>query len=333
MTRFRAAVIGLGQVGSRFDEEPRPAVWSHVGAYLARQDRFELAGGADPSEVNRDRFATRCPGLPTFDDAAALMRSLRPDVVSLCTPHFGRARLVETILAAHRPRLLICEKPLEVDAAQRQHLLDVCREAGVTTLVHYNRRFMPTFRLALRAMAEGRLGKLTSITVTSPNRLWSVGSHAYDALLYLAGEAPIQWQALPLPALSEGNEPAADFLCRFPSGLAGRIVTGGYKASLIFEFDILGTDGRLTILDNGKRLVFRPLLDSPQYLGYRCLGPEQVWHESPADESSFLAIIDEAADLLSGKIGVSASPAEAAAGSETLLDAVINLARQDIGSS
>ena len=240
-------MVGLGQVGSRFDEESRPGVWSHAGAYLAMTERFELAGGADIDAENRDRFTGRCPGIPVFAEARDMMRDVRPDVLSLCTPPEGRAGLAGALLDVHRPRVLICEKPLELTAAARQRLVDTCTDAGVPLLVNYNRRYAGIYRDVRKEVTGGRLGSVTSITVTAPNRLWSIGSHAVNLLLFFAGEAPAAYRILPLPALDERGEPAADLLCRFPSGAAGRVVTAGFCDMLLFEVDIVGREGRIRI--------------------------------------------------------------------------------------
>ena len=69
--RLRAVVIGLGQVGSRFDEEPgRKLPWSHVGAYLHLADRYSLAGAVEISHHNKVAFGKRCPDVPVYDSVA-----------------------------------------------------------------------------------------------------------------------------------------------------------------------------------------------------------------------------------------------------------------------
>ena len=317
--KLSAAVIGLGQVGSRFDEEPRPGVWSHAGAYMARAERFEFLGGADIDAGNRDRFAVRCPGARVYACSRDMMKQLRPDVLSLCTPPAGRAGLVGELLAVHRPRLLICEKPLERKAADRQRLVDACADAGVPLLVNYNRRYAGIYRKVREEVAAGRLGRLTSITVTAPNRLWSIGSHAVNLLLFFAGETPMACRTLPLPGLDEGGEPAADLLCRFPSGAAGRVVTAGFCDMLLIEVDIIGREGRIRIQGNGTVATFTPLENSPQFLNYRTPGEESVLYRSAATESTFETLVNEAADIIDGIGQASSTGADALAG-EAILD-------------
>lgn len=314
-----AAIVGLGQAGSLFDEEPRLSIWSHAGAYLAMPETFRLVGGADPAAESRDRFKARCLEAEVLADGRDLVMRLRPDVVSICTPAKGRARLVESLLAAHRPKVLVLEKPLEVDAGERKRLVDLCEAAGVPVVVHYNKRYSLAGQAARRAIADGRLGRLTGITVSAPNRLWSMGSHAVDLLLYLAGEVPEREAIMPLPALEEGGEPACDLLVRFPSGCAGRVVTVGFREALVFEADVFGTQGRLQLTGNGARAALRPLDPSDQFVGYRVPGPEEVLHQALPTESTFAAAITDAATVaMAGTIPVSSG--RSALDSETLLD-------------
>ena len=144
MTMLLAAVIGLGQVGSRFDEEQREAVWSHAGAYLALPAKFGLVAGADIDSGNRERFSNRAPAAALFEDGVMLMSETKPDVVSICTPPQGRADLIETLIEAHQPRALICEKPMEVTNSARNRIIAICADARVGLLVNYNRRYAST---------------------------------------------------------------------------------------------------------------------------------------------------------------------------------------------
>ena len=317
--KLSAAVIGLGQVGSRFDEEPRPGAWSHTGAYLAQSERFELLGGADIHKGNRERFAARCPDARVFADPRDMVKQVRPDVLSLCTPPEGRADLVGDLLNVHRPRILISEKPLEREPAHRHRLVDACADAGVPLLVNYNRRYAGIYRKVREEVAAGRLGRLTSITVTAPNRLWSIGSHAVNLLLFFAGETPMACRTLPLPGLDEGGEPAADLLCRFPSGAAGRVVTAGFCDMLLIEVDIIGREGRIRIQGNGAVATFMPLENSPQFLNYRTPGEESVLYRSAAGESTFETLANEAADIVDG-VGEASSTGADALASEAILD-------------
>ncbi|MSO54337.1 MAG: Gfo/Idh/MocA family oxidoreductase [Rhodospirillales bacterium] len=318
-----AAIVGLGRVGSRFDEEPGRGIWSHAGAYLT-SCRYRLMGGADLTIDNRERFAMRCPDARVFESAAKMMHDIRPDVLSICTPPKGRADLVEYLFSVHLPKVLIAEKPLEIDGVARQRLIDVCARLGVPLLVNYNRRYERVYREVREAIIAGLIGTVTSITVTAPPRLWTTGSHAIDLLLFFAQEAPDDWRVLGLPALYEDGEPAGDLICRFPSGVAGRVLTAGRRSMLVFETEVIGTEGRIRLRDVGTVVtaLHAKFINSPTYLGYRTLAEDHIFRQGSNIESTFVTLVDEAADAADLGKQPSCTGDEAAV-SENILETIV----------
>ena len=295
--KLRAAVIGLGKAGSRFDEEPRGVIWSHVGAYLALPETFELVAGVDPNEENRAQFLARCPTVGAYRQVREL-KALEIDVISIATPHDIRLEIFEEIFSRDQlPKTIVCEKPLAINAETRNRLVSLCEANGVNLLVNYNRRYTEIYRKFANMLSQKAIGDLMSITLRVPNRIWSVGSHAVDLLLYLVDEAPEEWKSLALPLLNERGEPAIDFICRFPTGAAGRVLTQATSEFLIFEVDAVGTKGRIIAHDNGKYLDFITYDKSSQYVGYfEPTRPVRII-ESSNNESTFISIVKEAAGL------------------------------------
>jgi len=295
--RLRAAVIGLGKAGSRFDEEPRGVIWSHVGAYLALPDTFELVAGVDPNEENRAQFLAQCPTVGAYRQVREL-KALEIDVFSIATPHDIRLEIFEEIFSRDQlPKSIICEKPLAINAETRNRLVSLCEANGVNLLVNYNRRYTEVYQKFESMLSQKVIGDLLSITLRVPNRVWSVGSHAVDLLLYLVGEAPEEWKSLILPRLNERGEPAIDFICRFPSGAAGRVLTQATSEFLIFEVDAVGTKGRIIAHGNGKYLDLITYDKSSKYAGYfEPTRPDRIF-ESSNNESTFIRIVKEAAEL------------------------------------
>ncbi|GJL54502.1 MAG: hypothetical protein NPIRA02_16340 [Nitrospirales bacterium] len=324
---LKAAIIGLGQVGSRFDEEPRKAIWSHAGAYLSLKEIFSLVAGVDLEVQNQEKFRTRCPLAKVYEDAVEMMTKHKPDVVSICTPPHGRARLVEKIVNAVPPSVLICEKPLERDPSERSQLLHVCKKANVGLFVNYNRRYSQLYNYAKLVMQSGSLGDILSVTVCAPNRLWSVGSHAINLLLYLVGEYPEVWHSISLPRLYEDGEPAVDFICRFPSGTAGRVLTTGFREALIFDVDLIGSNARLSIQSNGTQVFLRRFKKSLEYVGYSVEQDPELLYTVDEKESTFIEILARAADWVMNKKSAVLLDGVDALTSENLLDELMKAER------
>jgi predicted dehydrogenase len=296
--RLRAVVVGLGQAGSRFDEEPgRTTVWSHVGAYLHLADRFELCGGADLSPASLAAFRARCPDVPARATIDELIK-LGPQVASVCTPADSHAAVVLQLLACPDLRLIWCEKPLGLELAEARRVVEACRARNVLLMASFNRHWLPLWRRVKELIEQGAVGTVRSLRVAMPNRLYSIGSHAVDLALMLGGPVE-QIAALELPALVEGGEPAVTAVLRHRSGAAGMIQVTGFKPQLVVEAEVLGDDGRLWAREDQGRVVIEPFAPSPRYAGYRQLaGRREETVESLDTFSPFTAMAENAADAL-----------------------------------
>jgi predicted dehydrogenase len=79
------------------------------------------------------------------------------DLISVCTPVDLHAE--QTIAAVQAGKHVLCEKPVAVDAADAQRMLDAAEAAGVAHAICFENRFDP-LRLALRdAIDAGVLGE------------------------------------------------------------------------------------------------------------------------------------------------------------------------------
>ena len=109
--RYRAAIVGLGQVGMLFDDDPkRRRTWTHFSAYERLTDRFDLVAVCDPDAGPPGRRAPRAPRRADVRALDDLLDAEPLDVVSLCTPIALHAEQVEA--CAPQVRAIVCEKPL-----------------------------------------------------------------------------------------------------------------------------------------------------------------------------------------------------------------------------
>jgi predicted dehydrogenase len=300
--RLRAAVIGLGQVGWRFDQETgRGSVWTHIGAYLALAAEFDVVGAYDLSANARQAFAARHQSIRVFSEMRQMIEETLPDVVSICTPNAAHRMTLDAVLAAHRPRAIWCEKPLAISLADGKAMVNACERAQAILVVSHVRRWSPLWRRFKQRIESGEVGALCCLRVAMPNRFWSVGSHAADLLLWLGGPA-VAAAAMPIPALEEAGEPAVNALLSFESGATGIMQVTGGKAGLIVEAEAIGEAGRLTLREDTGTIACETFLPSTRYAGYHELGPsdvDKIAHDNKF--SPFVAIAHEIAALSSGE--------------------------------
>ena len=80
------------------------------------------------------------------------------DVVDIATPNNMHAE--QAIAAAKAGKMILCEKPLGLNAKEAEKMLKAVEKAGVANMVWYNYRRCPAVTLAKQIIDEGRLGRI-----------------------------------------------------------------------------------------------------------------------------------------------------------------------------
>ena len=257
-TTYRAAVIGLGRMGSTFDDEMKMGSsivvpYCHTPAYV-NSPRTDLVAGADPHDEQRSIYAERW-GVEghVYADYRQMLEKERPDVVSVSTSARLRAQIVEDV-ATSGAKAIWAEKPLALSLEETDRMLAVCERNSVKIAVNCARRYHPVFQTARELIEAGSIGELLQVTAYSSCYLSHNGSHAIDTMRYLVG-GHVEWvfgemvsdEAAALDDDLQGNGYMA-----FDNGVRGflRAMETGPAAS--WEFDVLGTEGRVRILFSGN---------------------------------------------------------------------------------
>ena len=148
MSTYRAAVIGLGRMGSTFDDEMTRGgslflPYCHGPAYVYSQ-RTELVAGADIHDEQRSIFGERW-GLSDdhmYSDYEEMLDREKPDIVSVCTTARIRADVVQKVARAG-VKAIWAEKPISISLAEADEMVRVCAEEGVSLAVNCARRWNP----------------------------------------------------------------------------------------------------------------------------------------------------------------------------------------------
>ncbi len=254
MRTYRAGVIGLGQVGMLYELDPytlrRYPYPSHTSCYQVHP-RTTLVAGCDVDAGKRELFRQRYPAARAYRDAQDMLRTASLDLVSVCVPTPLHATMVRAAVASG-VQLVICEKPLGSVVATAADVSELCRKAGVGLLVNYWRRFDESHQTLRRFITDGVVGQLQHLHGFYGRGLLGNGAHLINLWLWLAG--PIEWVVgVPGPAELPGDS-ARQVLLGFTSGATGSLATVSYAAYRLFETDVLGTAGRITVKNEGLDL-------------------------------------------------------------------------------
>ena len=308
MAQLRAAVIGLGRIGSTFDDEIIRGgtfflPYCHAPAY-AESPLVELAAGADPNAQQRTWFAERW-GLSeqqVYADYREMLQREKPDLVSVCTSARPRAGIIEDVARAGVPGIW-AEKPIAISLAETDALLQVCREHGTAVAVNCHRRWNALFKEIKGMLDAGEFGKLQQITVHGTFGLSSNGSHMLDTMNFLAG-SHVEWVfgEMESDAAAAGDdELQGNGYLAYANGVRG-FVRSMPSGAAFTSFDIIGEQARAYTGDDGMswRLVRRVEADierpSMRPLSNRFRGTLPVEYPFPLPnrlQASGLAIVED----------------------------------------
>jgi len=257
MAQLRAAVIGLGRIGSTFDDEIIRGgtfflPYCHAPAY-AESPLVELVAGADPNAQQRTWFAERW-GLGeahVYADYREMLARENLDLVSMCTSARPRAAIIEDTARAG-VRGIWAEKPISVSLAEADSALRVCREHGTVVAVNCHRRWNALFKEIKTMLDAGDFGTLRQINVHGTFGLSSNGSHMLDTMNFLAG-SHVEWVfgEMESDAVAAGDDdPRGNGYLAYANGVRGFIRTMPSGAAFT-SFDIIGDEARAWTGDDG----------------------------------------------------------------------------------
>jgi predicted dehydrogenase len=258
---LKVCVIGMGPIGNRH-------------AKLYRESKLaQLVGVCDllPARVEA---AAKTHGVPAFQDAAKMLATLRPDVVSVTTSGVenGSDHYRPTIQALEAGAHVLCEKPICDEIAPAEEMVATAKAKGLCFALDMNHRFTPAARIAKRWQDEGRIGHLLflnmSLWIMNPNEsspwfhIKSLHPHAIDILRHFGGDIEaVHCFATKAPGRKIWS--TATFNLKFKNGAVGTLV-GSYdieRGHPMERCEVAGAKGRLVIEDMWREATLYPAGD------------------------------------------------------------------------
>lgn len=149
MTKF--ALIGAGRIAA-----------AHSRSF-ADIDGVELVWVADPVAEAAERIAAST-GAKATGDALTAIKDPAVDAVLICAPTPLHVELIQASVDAGKA--VLCEKPVDLDLDKARGLQNsVPSDARV--MIGFNRRFDPSFAAINARVAEGEIGDVEQVIVTS----------------------------------------------------------------------------------------------------------------------------------------------------------------------
>jgi predicted dehydrogenase len=229
MTTLRAGVIGVGHLGQH-----------HARLYAALPD-CALAGVTDDDPARARLIADR-HGAQVFGSVADLVREV--DVVSVAVPTSAHYAVAKTCLEARKHVLI--EKPIAVEPAQAEELVELAQAQGCRLQVGHSERFNPIM-LAMRSQilrpAFIECHRLSSFSArgTDVDVVLDLMIHDLDLVLSFNPGAVEEVRAAGVPVLSSTVD-IANARIQFASGCvanltASRVSLNKMRRMRVFQRD------------------------------------------------------------------------------------------------
>jgi myo-inositol 2-dehydrogenase/D-chiro-inositol 1-dehydrogenase len=261
---LRFGVIGAGRIGK-----------IHAENLATRIPGVEVSAIADINLAAAQETAERLHIPIVLQDYQAILADSSIDAVAICSSTDTHAKIV--IEAAQAGKHIFCEKPIDYNLVKIDAALAAVEKAGVKLQIGFNRRFDPNFRKVRQMVAEGKIGELHIIRITSRDpappsvsyikvsggMFLDMTIHDFDMARYLSNSEVVEvYTAAGVmvdPAIGEaGDVDTAVITLRFANGAIGTI-DNSRKA-------VYGYDQRVEVFGSGGMVqAFNNTSDSNVY--------------------------------------------------------------------
>lgn len=271
---IRYGITGFG----RFAEKAiAPAIQqSHNSTLFAIHNR----------SISRAKDAASVLSIPhAFDSVADLVAHADVDAVFIVSAN--SAHCEEAILAAEAGKHVLCEKPMAMNVAECERMIEACKRNNVKLMVGHMVRLSPLVKRIKELVQSGAIGKiiraesdfvydgrlssrswLLDRKVAGGGPTFDIGVHCLDTLRYVLDDEVIsvKGELEPVPDGSR-TESSSQLLLRFSRGTIATIFSSYASPIRESRIEIIGTEARISSVDftvSGRQSKLRIERRSPE---------------------------------------------------------------------
>lgn len=254
---FRAAVIGLGQIGLTYDLDPnRRTVSSHSLAYEMHPE-IVMDAGIDTRSEREVTLRSIAPHAKYFSSLRSMAAEGPYDFISICTPPSGRLELMKEAVSLLSPQIVFIEKPLEQGLEQAIEFVNFSKDLPCRIIPNLSRRWNPFIQTVQQRIIEGRYGRVINIHVRYTRGIFNTGSHLFDLIKWFAGNIEtVQVVNRVVTSSDLEGEPSYSFHFRFEEGGSGYAEACNDHLYYLFDIDIYLEHGKIEIYDSGNTIRY-----------------------------------------------------------------------------
>ncbi len=179
MKPYRVGIIGCGNIAN-----------AHAKACEALG--IEIAAAVDITQEQLDKFQKAHGVKNLYTDYRLMLEKEDLDIAVICTwPPLHAEMTVDA--AESGVKGIICEKPMAVNLAEADAMIEACDKNGTKLVVGHMRRFSEAYAGARKLILSNAIGEVYFIHGVSVGDLLSDGTHIIDMIRFFAGDVPVNW--------------------------------------------------------------------------------------------------------------------------------------------
>lgn len=267
MNIYNVAIIGFGNIGFFFSrDKKRKKVWSHYQAY-SNNSKTNVVAIVEINFFKRQLIKKNFKNIFVFKNIEELRSSkLRIDIISICTPTITHYEVLKYSMKLN-PKLIICEKPLCSNINQSKKIVKMIRKKKINLVINHQLRFKKNIILARKLIDKKIIGDIKSINSYYTSKIFNIGTHLIDLLRFVINKNPISIYAF--FSKYSSKDPTLSGTLIFKKNIICTINSSAEKFNYIYEIDILGSKGRLKLIDAGEIIELYKYLPSINFTGYK----------------------------------------------------------------
>ncbi|MDE3058525.1 MAG: Gfo/Idh/MocA family oxidoreductase [Bacteroidota bacterium] len=264
--KIRYGIIGFGLFAER---AIAPAINASENSELVAIQKRSLPAAREKAKEY---------GIPlAFDSAEQLVAHRGVDAVFIVSANAMHCS--ETLAAANAGKHVLVEKPMAMNTAEAERMIEACRAANVKLMVGHMLRFSPLVRKMKKIVQSGMLGDIIFANAefmydgSSSPRSWlfdvklagggpvfDIGVHCLDTLRFTLQDEVTVTKSVLLPRPTETHtEHSAKLALQFSKGTLGSIYCS-FDAPFRRTFvEIIGTQGSVSASDFTHNNAIVPL--------------------------------------------------------------------------
>lgn len=251
---LRVAIMGLGSYATRVAEAMRECTRARLTGVIS----------GTPSKIKNWQAKYNIPekNCYNYENFDAIKSNPDIDAVYIITPN--GLHKDQAIRVARAGKHVICEKPMAINAAEGQQMVDACRQANVRLLVGYRMHLEANTLQIINMRNEGAFGKvlffqgLSGFRIGNPNQwrldkklagggaMMDIGIYSVNGARYMIGEEPLWVTAQETKTdpekFKEGVDETILFQFGFPSGAVASCLST-YTMNNLDRFFLNGEKG------------------------------------------------------------------------------------------